>query len=294
MKKSPQEHKEQKNITSYKKESVITDELFGALEGADKQKITNYAIKQVIKHKVPMLTFWKQGQIYKIALPYKWRQKYFLVAKKKKNMLDETYDLRDEFRIHQFVYRSVVHPQVHVPELFGYQELPNGEQFVVMEFVPGQTLYTLLLNNVTKKNKPEWQAAQDDKEADTNIVKIFGREKAKHMLSKIETTPYIYSQTKWMKLFTQEQAKNIKKNLTEFLLEMHKKWVYHRDLGGSLRNILLSPDGKIYIIDFWKATRKYNAEKENQIYREENADGTEEYFSDEEILDIIDAYTQEG
>ena len=85
------------------------------------------------------------------------------------------------------------HPHVKIPELFGYQENPNGEQFIVMEFVPGQTLYTLLLNKVIEKNKPERPLAKDDREADTNIVKIFGMESAKHMLGKIETTPYIYS-----------------------------------------------------------------------------------------------------
>jgi hypothetical protein len=51
-----------------------------------------------------------------------------------------------------------------------------------MEFVPGQTLYTLLLNKVTRKNKPERPMAQNDREADTNIVRIFGVEKARNML----------------------------------------------------------------------------------------------------------------
>lgn len=290
MKKIPQENKEHKvpskNVVSYK------DDIFDVLEGIDKQKITNYVIKQVLKHKVPMLTFWSQGLIYKVPLPYHWWEKYFLVAKKKKEHTDEKYDLRDEFRVHQFVYESVDHPNVQVPELFGYQELPNGEQFIVMEFAPGQTLYTLLLNKMIEKYMPERGAAQNDREADTNIVKMFGVEKAKHMLSKIENTPYIYSQMKWMKLFTQDQAKQIKKNITEFLIEMHEKWVYHRDLGGSLRNILLSPDGKIYIIDFWKALKKHNIENIGETYIEETEHGITNFSADEEILDIIDAYTE--
>jgi len=33
-----------------------------------------------------------------------------------------------------------------------------------------------------------------------------------------------------MKLFTQQQSQEIKKNLKEFLDEMHKNGVYHRDL----------------------------------------------------------------
>lgn len=263
-----------------------TGNLFGVLENLDKQKVTAYVIKQVLKHKVPMLTFWRQWQIYKVALPYDWWEKFFLVAKKKKDIADESFDLRSEFRLHQYVYESVAHPQVQVPELFGYQELPNGEQFIVMEFVPGQTLYTLLLNKVTEKNKPERPAAQNDREADTNIVKIFGVEKAKHMLQKIESTPYIYKWMKWMNLFTKKQAEDIKKNITEFLSDMHEQWIYHRDLGGSLRNILLCPDGKIYIIDFWKAIKKLNVKDEKEVY------GDDQYFSDEEILDIIDAYTE--
>jgi hypothetical protein len=104
------------------------------------------------------------------------------VAKKKKDTFDDSYDLRSEFRLHRAVYESIDHPRVKVPELFGYQELPNGEQYIVMEFVPGQTIYTLLLNKVTGKNRPERSMAQNDREADTNIVRIFGVEKAKNML----------------------------------------------------------------------------------------------------------------
>ena len=265
--------------------NILPDNLFWVLENFDKQKITAYVIKQVLKHKVPMLTFWKQWQIYKVALPYDGWEKYFLVAKKKKDAVDDSYDLRQEFRLQQYVSESVDHPKVQVPELFWYQELPNGEQFIVMEFAPWQTLYTLLLNKVTQKNRPERPTAKNDREADTNIVKIFGVDSAKNMLSKIETNPYIYSQTKGMKLFTKQQANDIKKDIGEFLSQMHKKWVYHRDLWGSLRNILLCSDGKIYIIDFWKAIKKHNVKNKKEVY------GNNQYFSDEEIMDIIDAYT---
>ncbi len=292
MKKKDIEHQ---NIDFHKPDTTSPlqmNDLFGVFENLDKQKVTDYVIKQVINHKVSMLTFWKQGEIFKVALPYEWWKKYFLVAKKKKDVSDEKYDLRKEFHLQQFVYESVSHPHIKVPELFGYQELPDGEQFIVMEFIPGQTLYTLLLNKVTEKNKPERAPAKNDREADKNIVKIFGLETAKYMLSKIETTPYIYSKTKSMKLFTQEQAKNIKKHLTEFLDDMHKKWVYHRDLWGSLRNIMLCPDGKIYIIDFWKAVRKHAIKNEKEAYTEITEHGINEYVSDEWILDIIDTYTE--
>ena len=72
---------------------------------------------------------------------------------------------------------------------------------------------------------------------------------------------------------------------------MHKKWIYHRDLWGSLRNIMFCPDGKIYIIDFWKAKKKHIIKSEKEIYTEMTEHGIVEYMSDEEILDIIDAYT---
>ena len=58
-----------------KKEPPHVDDIFSVLDGLDKQKVTNYVIKQVLKHKVQMLTFWKQGLIYKVALPYKWWEK---------------------------------------------------------------------------------------------------------------------------------------------------------------------------------------------------------------------------
>jgi len=90
--------------------------------------------------------------------------------------------LRDEFRLQHLVYDNIKHPVVKVPELFGYQEMPNGDQFIVMEYVPGQTLYTLLLNKIVAKNKPERSPAKDDREVDTNMLKTFGLETTKRML----------------------------------------------------------------------------------------------------------------
>lgn len=292
MKRENAEHKEKNTPRTSKKYAWKMEDLFGVLKDLDKQKVTDYVIKQVSKNKVPMLTFWKQAEIYKVALPHEWWQKYFLVAKKKKDTHDEKYDLRKEFRLQQEVYSSVAHPHVKVPEVFGYQELPNGEQFIVMEFVPGQTIYTLLLNKVVEKNHPERAPAKDDREADINMLKLFGLESTKNMISKIETTPYIYSKVKWMKIFTQEQAKNMKKYLKEFLWDMHKKWIYHRDLWGNLRNIMICPDGKIYIIDFWKAIKKHDVKNENEAYTETTEQEINQYYSDEEILNIIDAYTE--
>jgi len=40
-----------------KKEPPHVDDIFSVLDGLDKQKVTNYVIKQVLKHKVQMLTF---------------------------------------------------------------------------------------------------------------------------------------------------------------------------------------------------------------------------------------------
>lgn len=275
-------------------QNSISDEknIFGVLESLDRQKMTHYVIKQVMDHKVPMLTFWKQGEIYKVALPYEWGEKYFLVAKKKNETTDEKYDLRQEFRIQHYVYKNVHHEYVKTPELFGYQEMPNGEEFIVMEFVPGQTLYTLLLNKVIKKNKPNLPEAMNDREADTAIVRLFGVDSAKHMLAKIESTPYIYKDIRGMYLFTKEQAEHIKKHIQDFLDSMHAHGVYHRDLWGSLRNIMLCPDGKIYIIDFWKAIRKHTYKEKEDVYMEYTDHGINEYAHDEEILDIIDAYTE--
>lgn len=49
---------------------------------------------------------------------------------------------------------------------------------------------------------------------------------------------------------------------------------------------MFCPDGKIYIIDFWKAVKNHDIKDEKEIY------GENQYFTDEEILDIIDAYTE--
>lgn len=269
-----------------------THNLFTTLETLDRQKITEYVVNQVMKHKVPLLTFGKQGEIYKVMIPSKEWEKFFLVAKKKKDSEDEKYDMRKEFRLQHEVFSSIKHDYVKIPELFWYQEMPNGEQFMVMEFAPWQTLYTLLLNKVTQKNKPQWPAAEDDREADTNIVRIFWVEKAKHMLNKIETTPYIYKDIPWMRVFSKEQALHYKKQLKTFIDEMHKKGIYYRDLWGSLRNILFSEDGIVYILDFGKAIKKHPDQKDKDVYREVKKNRVLEYVDDEEIFQLIDAYTQ--
>jgi hypothetical protein len=40
-----------------KKQPPHVEDIFSVLDGLDKQKVTNYVIKQVLKHKVQMLTF---------------------------------------------------------------------------------------------------------------------------------------------------------------------------------------------------------------------------------------------
>lgn len=121
------------------------------------------------------------------------------------------------------VYDQVKHPFVKVPELFGYQELPTGEQFMVMEYIPGQTIYALLVNKLVKKNKPERAPAKDDREADTNVVKLWGPQRAGDTLSMIERSPYLHSKIPGMKLFTRDEANKIKNHLKEFLDDMHKQ-----------------------------------------------------------------------
>ena len=46
------------------------EELFDIFETNNKQKLTHYVVQQVVKNKVPMLTFGKQGEIYVVTLPY--------------------------------------------------------------------------------------------------------------------------------------------------------------------------------------------------------------------------------
>jgi serine/threonine protein kinase len=275
--------KNKKNTSSWGRE------LFDIFETTNKQKLTHYVVDQVIKNKVPMMTFGKQGEIYIVALPYEWWEKYFLVAKKKRNTSENEYfDLREEFRMHSLVYQKIDHPVVKVPELFGYQESMKWEQFVVMEFVPGQTLYTLLLNTIIKRHKPERDPAKNDREADKYILQIFGFEKAKLLLTKLEANPYLYQNTQFAHVFSKEESMRLQENIKDFLGQMHAMGIYHRDLWWSLRNIMFCPDGKIYIIDFWKAVLQKNQEN---VYQERTKDEIKEYVSDEEILNIIQTYT---
>lgn len=49
----------------------------------------------------------------------------------------------------------------------------------------------------------------------------------------------------------------------------------------------------MYIIDFGKAIKKHPDQTDKDVYREVKKDRILEYVDDEEIFQLIDAYTQE-
>lgn len=276
-------------INQTKKMNEQTWSLFDIISTFDKQKVMTYVVNLVNKHKVPLFAFGKQWEIYKVALPYEWWEKYYLIAKKKKDKNDPEYDLRDEFRLQSKVYEEVKHDYVKVPEPYWYQETLNGDQYMVMEFVPGNTLYSLIIKKIIEKNNPNYWNIDSDHAADSALVKTFWVEKAKSIIMWIEKNISLYENISRAKIFSKEESESLKKNIKEFLSLMHDKDLYHRDLWWNSRNIIFGENGLTYILDFGMSKI---ISKNKDPYIERTNKEIKAYVSDEEIINVIDSYTK--
>lgn len=74
-----------------------------------------------------------------------------------------------------------------------------------------------------------------------------------------------------IKIFNEEDKRNIKEKLRLFLDDLHKNWFYHRDLWKNFRNIIINWTD-IAIIDFWRSINNkwINYDYDNGYYTSDN------------------------
>ncbi len=62
--------------------------------------------------------------------------------------------------------------------------------------------------------------------------------------------PYLEADLKKLSMFDAETVGYVEKKLRKFLTDLHGEGIFHRDL--NVRNVMLTPEGDIYVIDFGK------------------------------------------
>lgn len=224
--------------------------------------------------------------IYKIALKDKEDNlKEYIIAKKRYDNLAE-----GERAIHQKIQEIISQKNIDI----GMIDIPRlrallnikGEQFIVMDFVKGKTLYHILIEKILEKNQINDVFLENDNAAESMFFKAFGLNP--HSPIDQEKARKLYSQQRQgIKLFETQKSLKYTDSVTKFLSIIHDKNIYHRDLANP-RNIIFWDDGKLYIIDFWKSIEVDNPNAlKSDIYEQQEWEITWVYDWDESLIWIL-------
>ncbi|MEI6426203.1 MAG: lipopolysaccharide kinase InaA family protein [Candidatus Absconditabacteria bacterium] len=261
-------------------------DILSAISGKNINEIAVFVINEIEKGLQPM-TFGGEGEIYKISF----NGQQFIVAKR---LFSHTGG--KEFKMHKRSFDVVknehIFHDVSIPQPYLYTT--NGDdEYIIMEYVTGPTLYTRIIEKIIQSETGMPIECEDDRDAEKNLVLIFGVQEAKKIIETLTNTPLKY---KHHKLFTKQESDILIKNLESFLSVLHKQGIYHRDLGGNIRNIFVKQNLKCSVIDFGRALDlKHTQQKipEKDIYlMQESGKQRIEYFHDEDIIKIIKSYTE--
>ena len=154
---------------------------------------------------------WHQGKVYKISVEVAGQRKEFIILKHRIEEASTALDATlKEFKFHKKSYDLLQkHPDIAqdiwIPKLYGCLEWPDNYLFIVMDFIPGPTIYTakiqailpILYDQINKQlsqektekmlgDRESFIAVQNDKEAKYAMDKIFSLPEIKEYKSKIE------------------------------------------------------------------------------------------------------------
>ncbi len=276
---------------NHQKEEMIN--ILNNQEKYEHSKLTTKEIKQIIE-KLQIMDLdkdwyskWSEGLIFKIQIQNEdGTCKEYIAAKKRyDNNPDNERSIHK--KIEEIVKETMRDSIVKVPQLKAAITLGTNEKFIIMEFVHGKTLYQMELEEIFKKRNIPTGEIENDKEAESIFFKILNLNPLNPEDAKKAQKIYYQEKAK-ITLFTLEQWKKYKEEIKRFFQEIHKQWVYHRD-GSNPRNIMFTPDGKVYIIDFWKSIWITDGKiNEKDIYEKQEGENTVGVYSrDEEILGDI-------
>lgn len=255
-------------------------------------EIAIFVIDQIHKWLKP-ITFGWEWEIYKVN--FNWKD--FIVAKK---LFKNTWS--NEFKTHKksfnIMKKEEIFENVSIPEPYLYTT-DWKDEYIIMEYIYWPTLYARIIEKIIENETRIQIRCYDDKSADFNLVKIFWIQKAKEIIMNLTNNPLQY---KKHKIFSKDEWKVLFDSISVFLETAHKNGIYHRDIWGNIRNIIIKDDLKSCVIDFWKSIclncfdEKLNENEiinEDEIYFiEENWIERKEYARDEEILEIIKAFSK--
>lgn len=258
--------------------------------------------------KAQIYASWSEGDIFLInVLGNDWEMKQLLVAKKR---FDN--NSSNEYSLHERIGGLVLDwDPVQVPKLWWIFE-SKWYNYIVMDFIKWKTLYHKIAEWIIEAKAKQIEASAAWK---TEIEKNIAYQEAYNLRNRIKSAKsdsdvdhiflewYQYDSKKAdesfdreklkVQIFWSEEWKKIKKELWDFIEKIHKAWFYHRDLHE--KNIIFWDDGKIYVIDFWKAFFKDPKEwkpSDTEVYVVDMWEQEWVYVRDWEILGIISKITK--
>ncbi|MDQ1343883.1 MAG: Protein kinase protein [Patescibacteria group bacterium] len=213
----------------------------------------------------------------------------FVIVKRRYDSFSGTLAIDRECQL-QVAARNVAKKTdgVRVPKIFDRLRGEDGSEYIVMEYVKGKTLWNLMVESIVNPSRSSEESLaigaenpiarffesrsgfettfDNDTEAENGMrawYQEYGeRLGLKHDLGIMNTDPitrkttypnlepYLEADLKKLSMFDAETVAYVAKKLRKFLKELHDEGIYHRDL--NVRNIMLTPEGDIYVIDFGK------------------------------------------
>lgn len=230
---------------------------------------------------------WTEGSIFKLKIKDKDGNVKEYIAAKKRYDNNPNNERNIHKKIEEAINKNAIKTDIKIPKLKAVITVPNGDNFIIMEFIEGKTIYQLELEEIFKKWNVHLWEIKSDIDAETTFFKLLHLDPIS--IGDREKAQKIYSQErKEIKLFSPEQGKTYKLEIKKFLDIIHKEGIYHRDCSNP-RNVIIKENWELYIIDFWKSLQTNNKHTtEKQIYeRQEWEKMIGIYPKDEEILTQI-------